>query len=164
MKSWRRSAVRGVIASLVVLCLQVVAGPIVFADGAGASTQTLHFDNITQSSPFANPCSGAPGTLTLTYSGVFHETINPAGDVHLTTTIQGTFVFVPTDPTQPTYTGHVESWDGLSINHQNSVSHDTLNLTGTGSDGSHLRFHMIDHASVSASGVTLTFSDAVCGG
>lgn len=164
MKSWRRSAVRGVIASLVVLCLQVVAGSAVFADGDGSTIQTIHFDNVTLSFPSANPCSGAPGTLTLTYSGVFHQATNPTGDVHLTTTIQGPFVFVPTDPTQPTYTGHYESWDGQDVNNQNSVSHDTLNLTGTGSDGSHLSFHLIDHASVSASGVTLTFSDAVCGG
>ena len=107
MKSWRSNAVRGVIASLVVLCLQVVAGSAVFADGDGSTTQTIHFDNVTQSFPSANPCSGAPGTLTLTYTGVFHQTTHLGGDVHFTTTIQGSFVFVPTGPTQPTYTGHV---------------------------------------------------------
>jgi hypothetical protein len=48
------------------------------------------------------------------------------------------------------------------LNRNNAVFHDTFNIHGTGSDGSTLTAHIIDHMSISASGVTLTFDKIAC--
>jgi hypothetical protein len=93
---------------------------------------------------------------------VFHETINQAGDGWLTSTQTGDFSFTPYKTTRPSYTGHFENWFGESFNKNNAVLHDTFNVHGTGSDGSTLSFHMIDHMSISASGITLVFDKVSC--
>jgi hypothetical protein len=48
--------------------------------------------------PDTNPCTGAAGTITETFRGVTHVTGLPDGTEHETTTITGTFTFVPEDP------------------------------------------------------------------
>ena len=71
----------------------VLAAPA--AANAQAETQTIHFSGMTQTQPAINPCSGAPGTLTATFSGratgsdgssvslhgVTHATVNAGGTV-----------------------------------------------------------------------------------
>jgi hypothetical protein len=116
--------------------------------------------------PSTNPCSGAPGVLTFNLTNVmFHITVNGALDAWITTTITGALSFVPTDPTQPSLLGHVESWFGASFNRSNMVVHDIFNATATGTDGSTITAHAVEHASVSATGVTNSFSLAsmTCG-
>ena len=114
--------------------------------------------------PTSNPSSGASGTVTLTYNGVFHVTMNTStGTGHITATETGDFVFVPVDSTQPSYTGHFTTWDGVNFNFQNFHTADTFNLRGIGSDGSVLLFHMNDNLTISASGVTNSFSNMRCG-
>jgi len=136
---------------------------------ASTCTYTQNDHGLTQTFPSTVPCIDAPappgpftGLLTLTYNDVFHITVNKAGDVWLTGTTAGTFSFTPFDLSRPSYTGHFASWFGASLNKNNYVFHDTFNVHGTGSDGSTLSFHMIDHMSVSASGVTLTFDKIAC--
>jgi len=102
------------------------------------------------------------GMLTIDGNTVFHETVNTAGDGWITGTTEGAFSFMPFDPKRVSYAGHAESWFGGSFNLNNTVLHDTLNISGTGSDGSTLTAHIIDHMSISASGITLTFDKAVC--
>jgi hypothetical protein len=92
----------------------LVSITMISAAGAGAVTYTQTFHNATDSFPAANPCTGAPSTATLTYNGVMHYTVNKAGDVWATGTQTGSFVLVPDDPTQPTYTGHFTTWFGVS--------------------------------------------------
>ena len=117
-------------------------------------TCTVHMSNSTQTmpvTPIACPDgSTVPGgLLTITINnGVFHITINKAGDVWDTGTIEGTFVFV-TD-TGVTYTGHFTQWFGDSLNNQNQVSHFTGSFVGTAADGSHLNLHFDFHISTSA--------------
>jgi len=48
------------------------------------------------------------------------------------------------------------------MNQNNAVFHDTNNITLTGSDGSHLSVHMIDHIAISASGITFQFDKLTC--
>jgi hypothetical protein len=48
------------------------------------------------------------------------------------------------------------------MNQNNAVFHDTNSLTLTGSDGSHVSSHMIDHMAISASGITFQFDNATC--
>jgi hypothetical protein len=168
MRTWHRLALRSALVSVAVVGLLLTATASAFADGNGATTFTQHDHNVTETfvppDPMAtNPCSGVPGALQITYNAVFHVTVNKAGDFWATGTQTGDFSFAPVDPTQPSYTGHFTAWFGTSDNNQNGVDHDILNIHGTGSDGSTLAFHQVEHFSVSASGLTVSFDKATCG-
>jgi hypothetical protein len=127
-------------------------------------TQNVH--GAVQSFPSNVPCVDPPnsvtGFLTLTSNAVFHETVNTAGDDWFTSTQTGDFSFVSFDPAALSYTGHFETWFGGSFNQNNSVLHDTFHVHGTASDGSSLTAHMLDHMSISASGITLVFDKIAC--
>ena len=122
-------------------------------------TQTMVVKNQVVSMPSLNPCSFVPGTLTFGYTNtIFHITVNGASDVWVTQTQTGSITFVPTSASQPSYSGHITVWFGASINQNNFVFHDTFNATLTGTNGSTISFHMVDHMSVSATGMANTFS------
>ena len=135
--------------------------------GAGAVTFTQNFHDATTSFPNTNPCTGVPGILTITYNGVAHGTVLTsgvgAGTGWFTFTATGSFIFTPTDPSQPTFTGKFTVWDGQSININNFAATSILVVHGTGSDGSSLTFHSVMHFSVSASGVVISFDKPTCG-
>jgi hypothetical protein len=122
-------------------------------------SQTMVFHNETFSRPDFNPCTGAPGILTETLANdIFHTNVNGASDIWVTGTQTGRVTFVPNDSSFPSYAGHLTSWFGASLNKSNSVFHDTFNAKVTGSDGSRITLHMVDHFSVSASGIQNSFS------
>ena len=124
---------------------------------------TQNWHNVTETSTDVNPCSGAPGTLTLTYNAVFHITTLENGTYWVTFTQTGAFSFVPFDSSQPSYTGHFTVWDGDNWNNRNTTETATFKVTGKGSDGSMLTFHEVEHISSSASGATLSFDKLRCG-
>ncbi len=100
------------------------------ANGAGAVTFTQTFKDLTMvNATNANPCSGAPGVLTITFNGVFHATVLTAGKLNgtgwFTFTATGNLSFVPNDPSQPSLTGHITIWSGTRINLQNFVASST---------------------------------------
>ena len=135
------------------------------ASGAGAVSVTQTFHNATQTMPSNQPCTGVPGTLTLTFNGVSHFNFLTsgvgAGTGWGTFTATGTFSFVGADGV--TFTGQFMNWDGENFNLQNFAATSTLIVHGTGSDGSSLTFHEVAHMSVSASGITLSFDKPTCG-
>jgi hypothetical protein len=139
-----------------------LAAPAALAGGNGAQTFTQTFHNATSTQAGANPCTGATGTFTLTYNGVFHGTINANGS-WFTGTMTGDFLFVPDIATQPTYTGHFTSWFGDENNPTIEVQHSTFTIHGTGSDGSTLRFHETAHANLVGGTLTLSFDKVQCG-
>lgn len=161
--SRRRRAARGVFVFAAVLALTLMVSSAALADGNGATTFTQTFHNAVQTMPSNNPCTGASGNVTLVYNGVFHYTINKAGDFWDTSNQTGTFTFVPDDTSQPSYTGTFHMWFGDSFNNHNQVNHFTFQVHGIGSDGSTLDFHETAHFSVSASGMVQTFDKPVCG-
>ncbi len=113
--------------------------------------------------PCVDPMTGPPtGTLTITTNSVFHVTVNLAGDLWITGTQEGSVSFTPFDPLRPTYTGHFAAWFGASMNQKNAVFHDAFNLTLTGSDGSTVQAHVVNHFSMSASGMTVVFDKITC--
>lgn len=143
--------------------LLMLGAPAALAGGNGAQTFTQHDHNLTTVSADFNPCTGDPGTLTETVNDIFHGTINKTGS-WFTGTIEGWFTFVPDDPSKATYTGHFATWFGDENNLRNDVEHATLNIHGTGSDGSTLRFHENAQATMNANGViTVSFDRATCG-
>jgi hypothetical protein len=124
---------------------------------ARATTETVHVTNVSESAPDANPCSGATGTLTQTYSGVFHSTVLPNGTSWFTGTLHGTFSFVPDDSTQPSYAGKFTTWFGDENNLRNEVEHETFRVKLLGTDGSVLMVHETAHFGTSASGLSFSF-------
>src|SRR5262249_30176200 len=50
------------------------------ADRDGAPTSTPHFTNATATFAHCVPCRDFEATITITYNGVFHVTVNKAGD------------------------------------------------------------------------------------
>jgi hypothetical protein len=141
------------------------------ASGAGAVSLTQTFHNATQTMPSANPCSGALGSLTITYNGIMHMTILTSGigtgTAWGTFTATGDFAFTPTDPTQPSFTGQFTVWDGFSFNLNNAAATSILVVHGIGSDGSSLTFHDVMHITVlnplTSPTVVVSFDKPTCG-
>lgn len=123
------------------------------ASAAGATSSTQNFHGAFPPMPVGPLCGNAApgGTLYATGNAVFHITINAAGDEWVTTTQEAWFNLVP-DTGTVTYTGHFATWFGLSLNRNNSVAHDVFNIKATGSDGSALTLHIVDHLNSSANG------------
>ena len=134
------------------------------ADGNGAQTFTQTFKNQTDP-PFVDfvPCRDFQATITITYNGVLHFTVNKAGDFWATGTMTGTATAVPLDPANPSFSGKFTAWFGTSDNKQNGVDHSTFTVHLTGSDGSTIKFHDTAHVSMSASGMTVSFDKPMCG-
>jgi hypothetical protein len=119
-------------------------------------TPTIQFSD-TDSFAHINPCSGATGTLTVAFSGVLHITTLDNGTVHVTETLTTTAMFVPNDPSQPTYTGHYAESDSFNTNANNVTGTVTFNAIAHGSDGSLIKMHALYHRTVNADG-TVTSS------
>jgi hypothetical protein len=121
-------------------------------------TETIHFSG-TDSRAEANLCSGAPGTLTIVFSGVIHTTDLEDGTVHVTGTTTGTVTFVPDDPDQPSFTGHLAEWSGQNVNARNSTMTVADNIVLHGSDGSLGKQHILFHLTVNANGTVASSID-----
>jgi hypothetical protein len=134
------------------------------AGGNGAQTFTQVDKNVVEvDAANQNPCSGAVGTLTLTYNDVFHGTILANGTSWFTGTLTGSLSFQPDDSSNPSYTGHFSTWFGDENNLRNGVEVSTFNVTAQGSDGSHLNYHETAVAVMNANGVvTVSFDNPVC--
>ena len=167
MSIWKRVSLSAAAASVATIALLLFTLSTASAAGAGAISFTQTFHNAVQSMPSSNPCTGASGTLTLTFNGVFHVTEltsgKGAGTDWATGTMTGTFVFTPDDSSQPSFTGHFATWFGQNDNLQNGVQTSTFSVHGTGSDGSTLTFHEVAHMSISATGITVSFDKPSCG-
>lgn len=167
MRTSRFTLLRRSLTLLAIVGLLLFPASSAFAAGAGAVSITQTFHNAIQTMPAANPCTGDPGMVTITYNGVAHATFLTsgvgAGTGWETFTATGDFVFTPNDLTKPTFTGNFTAWDGENINLQNFAATAIFVLHGTGSDGSTLTFHDVAHFSVSASGVTISFDKPTCG-
>jgi hypothetical protein len=105
-----------------------------------------------------NPCSGAD-IVSESGSGtiVNHVTFFPAGDeVWATFTQTGSVTL--TDSNDVTYTGHITLWGNFNMNQQNSNNSFTFSLKLSGSDGSSITAHEVDHFALNANGVvTVSF-------
>ena len=126
----------------------VLASP---ASAAGAASSTQNFHGAFPPFHVDSTCGAPAGTITGTGNAVFHITVNAAGDVWITSTQEAWFTLTP-DVGTVTYSGHFAAWFGTSINQNNSVLHDTINVRAIGSDGSTVTINLVDHMSTSASG------------
>ena len=134
------------------LMVLVLLSAALLAPAAAAAAETIHFSG-TDSRAEQNLCSGAPGTLIIVFSGVVHTTDLGDGTFHMIGTMTGTVTFVPDDPSQPSYTGHLTERSGQGV--------DTITIADNiilhGSDGSLGKLHILFHITVNANG-TVTAS------
>ncbi len=150
---------RRVVVSLIAAAGLVVLGATsALAGGHPVVNVTHHFSNVTQTFPSSHPCTGEPGLLTITFSGVSHVMVQPDGTGHFTETDRGTFAFdtfvngAPDGDTD--FSGGFVSWDGgngLFDQNGNPTGKGemsfTLNGSGTNLDtGAPFRFHNSGHA------------------
>ncbi|TCO36072.1 hypothetical protein EV652_101963 [Kribbella steppae] len=97
-------------------------------------------------------------TITTTTNLIMHSTIFDDGREHDTFTQTGTFVAVPLeDPTLPSYTGKVTIWGGFNANGATVNGTFTFNLHATGSDGSTINTHQVDHFNARPDGTVNEF-------
>jgi hypothetical protein len=100
-----------------------------------------------------NPCSGAAVVSAEAFGNVvMHETFFPAGDeVWATFTETGKVTVL--DSNGVTYTGHVTVWGNFNVNEKNSNFTFTLTVKLSGSDGSTISLHEVQHFALNANGV-----------
>jgi hypothetical protein len=90
-------------------------------------------------------------------SGVLHTTDLGDGTVQMTVTTTGTVTFVPDDPSQASFTGHLAESSGEIVNARNLTTTNAENVVVHGSDGSLGKQHILVHLTVNANG-TVTSS------
>jgi hypothetical protein len=119
------------------------------AFGAPPVTETTTQKNLVETFVDVVPTCEEGGplyTITTTSNLIEHSTIFPDGREHDTFTQTGTFVAVPLeDPSLPSYTGKFTVWGGFNANGATVNGTFTFNLRGTGSDGSTISAHQVEH-------------------
>jgi len=139
--------------------LVAVVAPAAVAQST-AFTETVQ--GVTETFTDVNPCTGDPGTITVTYNGIFHITEDPQGGLHITGTQTGTFSFAPDDPTLPSYTGRFTVWFGGNVGANGEGFWETFSVRGIGSDGSTLLFTEVEQFHFANGEVQVEFSNASC--
>jgi hypothetical protein len=94
--------------------------------------------------PFAGPCGG-PGTVTIEFHDMFHITEFADGTGHVSGNQNGTFAFVPDDPSAPSSTGHYRNGFSSSITQNSASDTSVFNINGKLDNGDHLRVQIRSH-------------------
>jgi hypothetical protein len=157
---WRAGVVAGVVA------LGALVAPTAALAAPGGTGHTVTMTEITHGVFDAglegpNPCSGAD-IVSVDASGtvVNHVTFFPAGDeVWATFTETGKVTLL--DSNGVTYTGHLTLWGNFNLNEKNSNNTFTLTITLTGSDGSTITTHEVQHFALNANGVVTVDFDTM---
>jgi hypothetical protein len=160
---------RLVVLAAAILGLALVATPPVLADPPDVFTDINK--DVTITFPVSeNPCTGVPGSTTITFNEVFHITDQGTSEglsiYHVAGTLTGTFEFVPNDPTEPSFSGHFTSTTSVQSTPAGLgfVATFTSTSVAVGSDGSLLRFHVTSQFTRLPSGeVVVDFFNVTCG-
>ena len=145
---------------LAMIAATVLATGIGIPISALADTSTEH--QVTETRTDVNPCTGEPGTLTVTYNQIEHESSANGGD-HATFTQTGTFTFEQFSG-GVTFTGHFTVWGGFNSNSGGTDAGTfTSTVQGTGSDGSTINAHEVSHTTSNpADIITSEFDNMNC--
>jgi hypothetical protein len=140
---------RRLLLGLLVLGLLLVGAP-AFAQPPPVTTTTIEHHATETFVDVVPSCTENPDAplyqITLTYNEVEHITDFGDGRVHETFTQTGTFVAVPLEQGLPSFTGKFTVWGGFNQNSETVVNGTfTLNVRGTGSDGSTFTISAVDH-------------------
>jgi hypothetical protein len=124
-------------------------------------TQTMHFGVTDSRLEQLNPCSGGLGTLAIVLSGVIHTTDLGDGTVQMTVTTTGTVTFVPDDPSQASFSGHLAGSSSEIVSARNATTTNAENVIVHGSDGSLGKQHILSHVTVNANGTVTSSIDII---
>ena len=130
-------------------------------------------DTFTETDTFTDvvPCQEnlGPYDITTKARGVFHVTAagideeeNFIPPYHVTVTVAGTFVAVPSDGTGPTFTGRFTDRFGETEMITHSTGTATFLVRGRSSDGSRVSFRLVTHYTINALGVEFGFEKPSC--
>ena len=100
-----------------------------------------------------NPCTGA-AVVSADASGtvVDHVTYFPAGD-EVWATFTETAKITIVDSNDVTFTGRITAWGNFNLNEKNTNNTFTLTVKLSGSDGSTITIHEVQHFALNANGV-----------
>jgi hypothetical protein len=133
----------------------------------GSVTSTHIFTDITQTFRFAKTCTGALETVTISFSGVLQVTYLGSGPHAGTFRVSGTETgmgqLIPADPALPSYTGHFTIRFDTNTTADTGTATTNLNIHAVGSDGSLLYVHLVEHTTITATGVVVSFDHLTCG-
>jgi hypothetical protein len=157
---------------LTVLFLFGVSLVAITAAQAGSPPVTFT-DTFTETDTFTDivPCQEnlGPYDITTNARGVFHVTAagideeeNFIPPYHVTGTVTGTFVAVPSDGTGPTFTGRFTDRFGETEMITHSTGTTTFFVQGRSSDGSRVSFHLVTHYTITGTGVEFGFEKPSC--
>jgi hypothetical protein len=142
----------------------LAAGLLVIAPPAFAqppTTVTTHEKGLVETFVDIVPTCDEGGplfTITTTSNLVMHETTFADGRVHATFTQTGRFSAVPLeDASLPSYRGKFTIRGAFNQNGKTVNRTFNFNLHGTGSDGSTLNFHSVDHFNARPDGTVNEF-------
>lgn len=124
----------------------VALAPVV---ASATTTTTIH---LTGTPIDVGPAGCMPGDLVISGNGVLHETVNNAGDLWVTGTLEGAAT-VSDSGGATLFTGHAAAWFGVENNAQNNVFHFIANANGTLADGTALSIHQEGQFTVNANGL-----------
>lgn len=77
----------------------------------------------------------------------------------MTVTTTGTVTFVPDNPSQASFTGHLAERSGRNLNSENLTMTNAENVVLHGSDGSLGKQHILSHRTVNANGTVTSAID-----
>ena len=137
----RRFLLFGVAAGMVAVSVPTAA----FAHGGppvDVFTDTVRASDVV---PFAGPCGGGSGTVSIQFHDTFHVTAFADGHVSVSANQVGTFEFEPSDPTEPSSSGRYRNGfhDTFAKNSGNSTS--VFVVVGRDENGERLRFQVRSH-------------------
>jgi hypothetical protein len=143
---------------LLTVGLLLIAAPAYAQPSTTTTTEHHATDTFTDVVPTCE--GGGPAyRITITYNEVEHITVFADGREHDTFTQTGTFAARPVgNPSLPTFTGKFTTWGGFNANGQSVNGTFTFNLHGTGSDGSSLNVHEVDHFNTTPTGAEFFFT------
>lgn len=135
--------------------LVLVVGVAVPATALATTSQTFHLNGVPID---VGPAGCVAGDLTIMGNGVFHQTVNNAGDLWITATLTGTAWDAAAG-----FTGRATAWFGVEANNRNFTSTFIAEAIGTLSDGTPLDIHENGTFTFNAQGVlTVNRSTATC--
>jgi hypothetical protein len=127
----------------------MLIGPSVSAAAAKPTTETRHEHKVVETFVDLLPECGGEGPLysiTTTANLVEHVTEFPDGRLHVHFAQTGRFVAEPLQGGGASYSGTFTITATFSQNKKSSNGTSTFSIRGTGSDGSTLRVHFVDHS------------------
>jgi hypothetical protein len=161
MTTMRTRKIKGscAIISLVLSLLCATASGVMAQDEPNSFSQ--EFPERTSTFATINPYTKASGSMTIVFSGVFHakrgEGATGLEISRITGGQQGTFSFVPDDPSQPTITGKFRfTLAGTPQPHTETINFG-FRMDGLATDGTRVSLIQLERAVVSEGSLEISF-------